>query len=402
MFKRRVYLDFASATPVLPRVARAIAHAEIAYYGNPSAPHEEGRRAYEAISRSREQIARTLAVKADELVFTSGGTEANNLAIRGLIEGVRHKGLSYKKMHVITTQIEHSSITEPLRSLEKEGLRVSWLQPDQKGLITPDKVVAELLPETLLITLAHVNGEVGVIQPMSEIHHAVRGNKRKTAAFLKKHFPETTFPVLHADCAQSPLYLDAGPHTLKADLVTYDAQKIMGPKGVGVLYRDFSIPLVSLTHGGTQERGLRPGTENAPLIVGAGIAFEYAHDGRGARKENVALLRDILIKRVLQEVPEARLVGHTKKRIANNAYFAIPGVDGDYLAVLMDERGVSVTPRSACIGTGGNRSEVVFAITQDDSLARGTIRFSLGPQTTHRHIEKAVSALKSSLAVGRG
>lgn len=398
MFKRRVYLDFASATPTLPSVALSLAKASLVYSGNPSAVHEEGRRAYRAIARAREKIARTLAVKADELIFTSGGTEANNLAIRGLIAGIGRAGVPYEKMHIITTTIEHSSVIETARMLEKEGVRVSRVPPDAQGIVSPESVASELSPDTVLVTMAHVNSEIGVIQPLSAIGARLREGP-SASPILSKHFPETAFPVFHADAAQSPLYLDPGPHALKADIVTYDAQKILGPKGAGVLYRDFSVPLSPILGGGSQERHLRPGTENAPAIIGASVAFEYARKGRRARADKVGALRDRLIHDVLTEVPHARLIGHPRRRIANNALFAIPGVDGDYLAVLMDQRGIAVTPRSACVGAGGGRSEVVFALTHDEALARGTIRFSLGPRTTSRDVRLAVSALKKSLSL---
>lgn len=398
MFKRRVYLDFASATPTLPSVALSLAKASLLYSGNPSAVHEEGRRAYRAIARAREKIARTLATKADELIFTSGGTEANNLAIRGLIAGIRRAGIPYTKMHIITTTIEHSSVIETARLLEKEGVRVSWVSPDMQGIVSPESIAKELSSDTVLVTMAHVNSEIGVIQPLSAIGARLR-ESRSTSPILAEHFPGTSFPVFHADAAQSPLYLDPGPHALKADMVTYDAQKILGPKGAGVLYRDFSTPLSPILGGGSQERNLRPGTENAPAIVGASVAFEYVHKGRRARADKVSALRDRLIHDVLAEVPDARLIGHPRRRIANNAFFAIPGIDGDYLAVLMDQRGVAVTPRSACVGAGGGRSEVVFALTHDEALARGTIRFSLGPKTTKEDLRFAVAALKASLAV---
>lgn len=393
MFSRRVYLDHASATPTLPKVARAMARAALRYPGNPSAPHKEGIEAYEALTSARAAIAKTLATKPEELLFTSGGTEANNLAIQGLVEGLHQRGIPYKRMHIVTTTIEHSSVTETVRLLEQRGVRVSKVPPDKSGIVSPDAIIQEVVPDTVLVTMAHVNSEIGVIQPLSEMSIALK-EKSNPAPIFRKYFPETSFPLLHADAAQSPLYLDAGPHALKADLVSYDAQKIMGPKGVGILYRDFSTPLAPIFGGGSQERGIRPGTENVPGIIGARVAFEYAHQRRKERAERVGLLRDQLIKGIKTEVPSAVLIGHLRRRTPNNACFAIPHIDGDYLAVLMDEHGVSVTPRSACIGALGNRSEVVFAVTGDDSLAHGTIRFSLGPDTKKDDIRLAISSLK--------
>jgi cysteine desulfurase len=315
-------------------------------------------------------------VKPDELVFTSGGTESNNLAIRGMVE----------------------ALAAVLKDLERGGVSVTRLSPRQNGIIEAEDVMGVLRPGTVLVTLAHVNSELGTIEPLAKIGEALRKRKDPPVAVLSERCPETFFPVLHADAAQSLLYLDASPHAHRALLVSYDAQKIGGPKGVGILYRDASVPLAPVLLGGSQERGLRPGTENVPAIVGAALAFELAKEGRSERTQRVEAVRDYLIGKVLEAVPNARLMGDRKRRIAGNADFSIPGADGDYLAVLMDQRGVAVTPRSACVGSGGERSEVVYALTGDDALARSTVRFSLGPNATKGEVDRAVYALLDSLA----
>jgi cysteine desulfurase len=397
----RIYLDNASATPIHPKVARAVYAALEELPGNPSAPHAEGRKSYEALERARREIAESISVKSEELIFTSGGTEANNIALQGVIEGMHARGVPYKELHIVTTTIEHSSILKTLEILEKRGVAVSYVEPDFDGTVRAASIIEALLPETVLVTLAHVNSEAGVIQPLSEITTELARWKARGISILHRHAPEASFPLFHVDAAQSLLYLDAGPHAFGADMVSYDAQKLAGPKGVGVLYRDFSVPLAPLLGGGTQERSLRPGTENVPGIAGAGIAFSLAKEGRDARKERITRLRNYLIELVKKAAPEAELIGHPKRRIANNALFTIPGVDGDYLAVLMDERGVAVSPRSACVGTGGSVSHVVLALTQDEKKAQGTIRFSLGTDTERIDIERAVSAFKGALTVAR-
>lgn len=395
-WKRRVYLDYASATPVDPRVARAIARATEEFPGNPSAPHEEGRSARAAVEMARTVIARSLSVKPEELIFTSGGTEANNLAIRGLIEGLRARGAHFADLHIVTSAIEHSSVLKTVAALEKEGVAVSYAKPDADGIVRPETVAKLIRPETALVTLAHVNSEIGTIQPVAKMND-LRGRSSALSTFA----PETRFPVIHADAAQSPLYLDAGPHALGADMVSYDAQKIGGPKGVGILYRNFSVPLAPLSGGGTQERSLRPGTENVPAIVGAGLAFHLAREGRAARAERVASIRDHLVDLIGKAVPDARLIGSTKHRIANNAHFVIPGVSGDYLAVLMDKEGVAVSPRSACIGSGEALSHVVLAVTGSEEDAKATIRFSLGLGTTRGDCAAAAVALRKVIPLAR-
>lgn len=394
-------MDYAAATPVRFEVVQAVARATEEFFGNPSASHAEGRASRNAINTARSAVARSFAVKPEELVFTSGGTEANNIAIIGVIRALRDRGAAVSDLHIVTSKMEHASVLETVALLEKEGVSATYLAPDSLGRITGEAVVAVLRKETVLVTLAHVNSETGVIQPISEIGRAIHSSLYGTAEQMTHCAPEARFPVFHVDAAQSPLYLDASPHTLHADMVSYDAQKILGPKGVGVLYRDFSVPLSAIFGGGSQERNIRPGTENTPAIVGAGLAFQLAKEGRGKREEGVAKMRDHLIELVEKAIPEAELVGSRTHRIAHTALFAIPGIDGDYLAVLMDKEGIAVTPRSACAGSGGAVSEVVLAITNDPVKAKGTIRFSIGPETSHRDCADAVAALQKSVALAR-
>lgn len=372
---RRTYLDFGASQPLLPRVLRAYTRV-LALYGNPSAPHEEGRRSREALEDARVRIARTLAVKPEELVCTGSGTEANALAILGT-----------KRGHCVTTAIEHSSSKKSFRIKEEHGSRVTYVKPDALGLVSVESVLAALRPQTVLVSLHHTESESGVVQRVRDIALAV-----------KKVNPHT---IVHVDASQSPLWFDAGPHALGADLVTYDAQKVGGPKGVGILYRDFSVPLTPIMGGGTQERSLRPGTENVPAIVAAAAAFEEAAKGRRVRAERVRRLRDELWRRVQAAVPEARVLGSLKRRAPNNLFLAIPGVDGDYLAVLMDAEGVAVTPRSACLGSGGAVSETAFLLTNDESLAASTIRFTLGPTTRMQDIVHAARALEKVLPLAQ-
>ncbi|MBI3573672.1 aminotransferase class V-fold PLP-dependent enzyme, partial [Candidatus Kaiserbacteria bacterium] len=259
-WKKRVYLDHASATLIDPRVAKAVSRGLLEFEGNPSAPHEEGRSARAAVSAARAAIARSLSVKPEELIFTSGGTEANNIAIHGFMKALTARGAKRQGIHIITTTIEHSSVLKTVKALEEKGIRISYVNPEKDGIVRAEKIVAEVTPQTALITLAHVNSEIGTIQPVSEIADLL--GKKRTESTFSSFAPETRFPVVHADAAQSPLYMDAGPHVLKAQMVSYDAQKVGGPKGIGILYHDFSVPLAPLYGGGTQERSIRPGTEN--------------------------------------------------------------------------------------------------------------------------------------------
>lgn len=369
---KRVYLDYAAATPLSPASAVAYTRA-LKLFGNASAAHAEGRAAKDALTGARIQIARTLAVKPDELVFTSGGTEANNIAIMGT-----------EWQHAVTSTIEHSSVLQAFALMEERGRTVTYVAPQADGIVRTADILAALTPETGLVSLHHVNSESGVIQPVAELGLELR--KRKNIVF-------------HVDAAQSPLWLDAGPHTLRADLVSYDAQKVMGPKGVGLLYRDFSVPLTAVTGGGSQERGIRPGTENVPAAVGAATAFVDAAKGRKARAAKVATLRDYLAASLQKHIPEIVILGSMKRRVPNNLFITIPGADGDYLAVVMDKAGVAVSPRSACVGTGAGHSHVALALTGDMARAKGTLRFTLGPATTKADLALAVKALVKSVRI---
>jgi cysteine desulfurase len=382
--KKRVYLDYASGAPLSAKALRAYSRA-LTLFGNASSAHTEGRAAHDALQEARTTIARSLGTKPDELIFTSGGTEANALAIWGHLYALLRDGKNFSDFHVITTTIEHSSILNSFKRLEFDGVGVTYVAPDKNGIVPAEDILKAVRPNTVLVSMAHVNSELGTVQRIAEI-----------GAELRK-LPNP--PTFHVDAAQSPLYLDAGPHVLRADMVSYDAQKVLGPKGVGILYRNFSVPLMSLYGGGTQERSVRPGTENVPAVVAAAVAFADAAEERKERAEKVRALRDSLVELLTKEVPEAEVLGSLKHRIANNLFITIPGADGDYLTVLMDREGVAISPRSACIGSGGGYSEVALELTGDKRKAAGTIRFSLGPTTTGAELRHAVKALRKSLAV---
>jgi len=369
---KRVYLDYTAATPMTARARAAFVRA-LDTFGNPSAPHAEGRAARDVLESARTSVARALGVKAPEIVWTSGGTESNNIAILG-----------GPWRHAITTTIEHSATAKAFERLAARGTRVTYIAPQSDGLVSIQSVMDALTDETDFISIHHVHSELGVVQRVADIARAVKAVRKSI--------------VVHVDAAQSPLWLDVSPHMLRADLVSYDAQKVGGPKGAGILWRDYSVPLTSIYGGGSQERGVRPGTEHVAAAASAAIAFTDAVKGRKARALKIEKLRDQLVAEVQKAVPTAVLLGSTKRRVSNNAFFMIPGVDGDYLAVLMDNEGVAVTPRSACLGSGGAVSEAALALGSRANAA-STIRFSLGPTTVKSDIVFAVKALRSALSV---
>lgn len=400
MFTKRVYMDFAAATPLLPQVAREMARAS-RVYGNPLASHTEGRAARALVERARERIATTLRVKPEHLYFTGSGTESNNLAEKGLVEALLMKGVAPESLHVIVSDFEHASSTNVARYWQERGVLVSYARPNADGIVTPEEVVRHVRPETVLVSIIAVQSEIGQVQPIKGIRRALQSFRENRTQAAQGHFPEAQFPVLHTDASQSPLFVDLSPDRLGADMVTYDAQKIMGPKGVGLLYKSSPVPLAPLMHGGPQERTLRPGTEHVTGIVGMARAFEYAQKGRDARVSRVSRVRDYLLTCIQEAVPEAVVNGSMKDRIANNLSISLPGVSGDYLVVLMDNAGVAVSARSACTSSDGE-SNAVRALGKPSNTARGTLRFTLTPWATKRDARKAVRALVQSLAVAAG
>jgi len=390
--KRRVYMDFASATPLDPSVKSAYVHA-LSVYGNPSSVHQEGRDAKHILEESRRRIARTLSVRPETLTFTGSGTEGNNLAIKGLVLSLHERGMAFSDMHIIFSGFEHSSVLGPAEWLKREGVAVSFVPPSPDGLVQTDDVRAVVRPETVLVSVCAVQGEIGTIQPLRDIRTALEVVRTKRDQKAYQYAPEAHFPALHTDASQGTLFLDMSPERLGVDMATYDAQKIMGPKGVGVLYKHSSVSLAPIIHGGKQERGIRAGTENVPAIVAMARAFECAHRGREKRTRTVTNLQGYFISRIQKEIPESKVTGSLKKRIANNVHVSFPNVDADYLTVLLDKEGVAVSPRSACIASG-ELSTLASALELGDVYERGTLRFSLSPHTSKGDIEHVIRALK--------
>jgi len=397
MFKKRLYMDFAAATPLRREVEREMLRGMKAY-ANPSAPHEEGRKARSLIDSARSRIARTLAVKPENLIFTAGATEANNLAVGGVIEALVRKGAKPEDLHIITSGFEHLSLEAPVAYWKEQGVAVSYVTPNEEGIITPASVEKLIRPETVLVSIVAVQSEIGQIQPLKEISRMLEIYRQKREQTAVAFAPETPFPLLHTDASQSLLFVDLSPERLGVDLATYGAQKIQGPKGVGVLFKHSAVTLEPLMRGGKQERGVRPGTENVSGIVGAAKAFELAAKTRKSRTKQVERVRDFMVKLLEKEIPRAEINGGFKHRIANNINISIPGADGDYLAVLMDTEGVAVSARSVCVANGEG-SRTIESLGKGKEYALGSLRFSFAPWVTKEDARRAVNALKKSLEV---
>ena len=382
---QRIYLDYASATPLLPEVLRAMAPYWSERFGNPGALYAEGVDAARALETARVECARALSVQAAEVTFTSGGTESNNLAILGLLKQ-KIQETPGGTFHVISMAIEHSSILEPLVELARQGVQVSYVSVRADGVIDLAALKAALTPQTVLVSVHLANSEIGVIQPLRDI-----------ARLLDETYGKEKRPVLHSDAAQAPLFLEVSLERLGVDMLTLDGQKMGGPKGVGALVHRKHIPLCSIIGGGGQERGLRSGTEPVPLIVGFTAALSAAVRGREERVRRVKELRDRFLGELLQRLPQAILNGSATERIANNVNVSIPGVDTEFLVLRLDHEGIAVSTKSTCL-SDEVASSVVAALGKGEEVARSTLRITLGTDTTWSELARTLDVLERLVA----
>ncbi len=380
----RVHLDYASTTPVHPEVFDAMRPYFSDAWANPSAIYKEGAQARKVVEDAREELARTLRVRASDVTFTSGGTESNNLALIGLVEALHETGKAYEEMEIISTKIEHPSILETLAHLAKRGVRVMHVPIDADGKITISGFEKFLNEQTILVTFAYANSEVGVVQEVKKLSRAVRlyNDEHKTKI------------LTHVDASQAPLWLSCELDMLGVDMMTLDAGKCYGPKGVGVLVHRHWVRINPILHGGGQEAGLRSGTENTALIVGCVRALVRAQANYESRSLAVAKLRDEFFLILAKEIPNAIVNGSKEFRIANNVNISIPNLDTEYAVIWLDSKGIACSTKSACGTSDSTGSSVVREMTGDNARATSTLRFTLGEESTISDIKKAVTALE--------
>ncbi len=384
---RRIYLDHAAATPLLPEVVTAMRAAEAAHFANPSAIHSDGVAARREIDGARASLARVLGVRENGIVFTGSGTESNNLAILGALYARHKEGVAFADMEIITTAIEHPSVTQTVAFAASLGVQVTAVPVDEGGQIVFAEFLKLLSPKTVLVTFAYVNSEIGVVQSVGKLARAVRAYEREHAVRM----------LVHVDAAQAPLWLPCQLEQLQADILSLDAGKCGGPKGVGVVATRHGVSLSPVMFGGPQEGGLRPATENVVGIMGAVVAIEVAQRGYKDRSAHVAKLRDIFMNELLQ-IDGVVVNGDRESRVANNVNISIPGVDSEFAVICLDEAGIACSTKSACSGATGGGSTVVKAISGDAARATSTIRFTLGPSTTEAELSRTVAVLKAHVA----
>lgn len=372
---REVFLDYASTSPVDPEVQKAILQSFTDYIGNPSSIHHFGRASREAVDANRDFVARLLGSKTDEIVFTAGGTEANNLTIKGT--AYLHKDArTTKGPHIITSEIEHPAVLEPCRNLEDNGYKVAYLPVDHDGLINLDTLQHTITKDTFLITIMTANNEIGTIEPIQEIGKIAHEHNI----------------LFHTDAVQGVGKLPIDVKKQHIDLLSLSAHKFYGPKGVGALYVRNGVKLEPLMHGGGHEKGLRSSTLNVPGIVGLGKAAELAAKRMPTDPPRIQENRDHLIQRILT-IEESYLNGHPTKRLCNNAHFRFTGIEGESLLLSLDDKGIAASTGSACSSQKLQASHVLLAIGLTPVEAHGSLRFSLGRTTTREDVDYVAGEL---------
>ena len=368
----KIYLDNAATTPVRKEVVDAMLPYFTESFGNPSSVYQIAQINKKAIDDSREAIAKALGAQANEIFFTSGGSEADNWAIKGIAQAHRSKG-----NHIITTKVEHHAVLHTCEFLEKNGFEVTYLDVDEFGMVHPEDVEKAIKDTTILISIMYANNEIGTINPIKEI-----------GAIAKAH----KIPF-HTDAVQAVGQVRIDVKEQNIDMLSLSGHKINGPKGMGVLYIRRGLKLENLIHGGAQERGRRAGTENVAGIVGLAKAMELAYENFDEKIAKMTALRDKLIDGLLTSIPYSRLNGHRTNRLANNANVGYEYVEGESLLLLLDMNGIAGSSGSACTSGSLDPSHVLLAIGLPHEKAHGSIRFTLGGQNTEEEIDKVLEVM---------
>ena len=375
---RTIYLDHAATTPVRPEVLEAMLPHFSQQFGNASGIYSIGQEARKALDEAREQVSRVLECRASEVVFTGGGTESDNTAVKGAALALRKTG-----NHIVTTAIEHHALLYACQQLEQSGFDVTCLPVDRSGMVTPEQVAQAVTDQTILVSIIYANNEIGAIQPIPEIMAVVKERARELRRTI----------VTHTDAVQAAGALDLSVQRLGVDMLSLSAHKFYGPKGVGVLYVRRGTPLVPLLAGGGQERDRRSGTENIPGIVGAATALTLAARERQETVAHCLRLRDRLIAEMPLRVPQAIFNGHPTLRLPNNVNFSFPGIEGEPLLLGLDLVGVCVSSGSACTTASLEPSHVLTAIGLDADTARSSLRLTLGRENTEEEISYVLEVI---------
>jgi len=374
---RRIYLDHAATTPTRPEVVKAMLPYFTDAFGNPSSIYSYGQEARGAVEEARTRVAELIGARSEEIIFTGGGTEADNHALKGVAYANERKG-----NHIITTSIEHHAVLEVCEFLGRRGFRITYLPVDEYGLVDLDDIKRAITDKTILISVMNANNEVGTIEPVEEIG--------KIAREAGVYF--------HTDAVQTVGHIPVNVDKLKVDLLAISAHKFYGPKGVGALYVRKGTELVSFIHGGGQEKGRRASTENVPAIVGLGKAVELAGQEMGKEAERQAYLRDRLIKGLVEKIDHIRVNGHPTERLPNNVNLSVDFVEGESLLLSLDLEGICASTGSACGLASPEPSHVLLALGIPPEQAHGSLRFTLGRENVEADVERVLEVLPGIVA----
>lgn len=381
--QKRIYLDNSASTPVDSRVVAAMHPFWSEYIGNAGSIHSEGRFAKDTLEQARSVVARLIHTKDSSIIFTSGGTESNNLAILGTIEKCLLDGRKAENVHIITSAVEHNSVLDCGRILERKGVRVTYLPVDTSGRVVKAELESALTKDTVLVSLIYVNNEIGTIEHIAELSDVLKKFRRENTS--------STYPLLHTDASQAFAWVPIDVQKLGVDLVTLDSQKMYGPKGAGCLFVREREMLEPLMYGGGQEFGLRPGTPPIPLIVGFTKALELVEEERETYVKEISRLRDWLLDEVRQHIPEVVLNGDNGEgRTAGNLSLSFPEIDYEQLVIELDVKGIAVSTKSACLSQGSGGSHVIQALHNGSD---GAMRISLSRFTTQEEIDQCARVL---------
>jgi len=373
---QRIYLDYAATTPTHPNVVEAMLPYFTNSFGNPSSIYACGQDAKEATEGARANVAALIGARDEEITFTSGGTEADNAALKGVAYASKDKG------HIITSSIEHHAILETGHFLETQGFEITYLPVDEHGMVDPDDVRQAITDKTVIVSIMHANNEVGTIQPIAEIGRITR----EAGVYL------------HTDAVQSAGHVPLNVDELGVDLLSMSAHKLYGPKGIGAFYVRKGTKLVSFMHGGEQEYGRRAGTHNVPGIVGLGKAVQIAQQEIDEEAERVTRLRDKLLNGIQESIDHVRINGHPQMRLPNNLNVSISYAEGEAMCLKLDREGICCSTGSACTSADTSPSHVLTALGLDPLQAHSSLRFSLGKWTTEEEIDRMLNTLPRIVA----
>ena len=368
-----IYMDHSATSPVDPEVFEAMKPYFVDNFGNASTLYSLGRDARKAMEAAREQVASLIGAKPEEVIFTSGGTESDNIAIKGTAYRLKNKG-----NHIITSAIEHPAVRETCKYLEKNGFEVTYLPVYEDGIVRVSDLEDAITDKTILITIMHANNEIGTIQPIAEIGKIARENKI----------------YFHTDAVQTVGKIPVNVEEMNVDMLSLSAHKVYGPKGIGALYIKKGVRLEALIHGGGHEKGLRPGTENVSGIVGLGKACELAEKNLLDDAKYITNLRDKLIDGILDSVEQSYLDGHRTKRLPNNVNVRFTGIEGESLVLHLDSKGVAASTGSACSSKSLEPSHVLIALGLEHVEAHGSLRLTLGKENTEEEVDYVITAAK--------